>query len=328
MKYFTKLLIPLTALFAFVAPALAQALSSDTSDLMPIFRSSFEGDVAVVGHTDQAALLTGADNTVAPPNDFDRLNPPFLTKFKIQYLGGDLSQRAASIKMDPENEENSVLRFRLTDPGERVKGRIQAHTNTETGFRELRATYRMRLGDGWQTVANLPRRSDWFIMSEFWNGPPWTGHPYAFRAHLTLTNLQPTAPPGIYVRFLSEIIIRKGERERVEAFENPEVRLPIGEWFDVDVYIKEGGAETGRFVFRIRTADGVEHTVFDVTGFTHHPDNPEPEGIRFFQPMKMYMGRSVLEAAIEGEGALEVFYDDFTLYGNSVESVRSRRGKE
>ena len=319
MRHPTYLLTLLLACLVTASCALPESLESDLPELMPIFRSSFEGDVQVVDHTEQAAFFTGADPTVESPNDFDQLNPPYLTKFNIQYLGGDLSQRAASIERDPEDASNRVLRFRLTDPGDKIKGRVQAQTTTETGFRELRYTYRMRLGDGWRTLANLPRRSGWFIMSEFWNGPPWTGHPYPFRAHLTLTNHRSVAEPGIYAGLLSETIPRDGEKERIWALKNHEIKLPIGEWFLVEVYIKEGGAETGRFVFRIRTADGGRHTVFDRTGFTHHPENPTPDGIRFFHPMKMYMGRSVVEAAVEGEGALEIYYDDFELFGLPVE---------
>lgn len=297
-------------------PLNGETLSPDVPPLMPVFHSSFEGKVTIQGQRSSDASFAGSDPTVEAPNDFDHLNPPYLTDFKIQYLGGDTAQRIAAIEPDPEDTSQQVLGFRIKEANMENRARIQTHTRTETGFSEIRYTFRMRLGAGWKTVRDLPRRNDWFILNEFWNNAAWAGQDYPFRIHTTLSNLHPQTNDGIYCIVSSQTAPLEGVREWQWKEQNPMVSLPVGKWIDCEVYIKEGDAENGRFVFTIFTKEKGLQTIFDVTGYTHHPDDPSPDGIQHYHPMKMYMARQTIEDAVGGEeGALEIYWDDFSLYG-------------
>lgn len=106
----------------------------------------------------------------------------------------------------------------------------------------------------------------------------------------------------------------RGERPqpcRVEEwnFTNADVRVPLGEWFQVEAYMKKDRRD-GRVYFAVNQqvvldTDRVKPVGF--TGRTEHPDNPLP--LRFWSPMKNYHGMEW-----NAQGPVSQWYDDFELW--------------
>jgi hypothetical protein len=64
--------------------------------------------------------------------------------------------------------------------------------------------------------------------------------------------------------------------------------VPIGKWFTLEYYFKEGNAKNGRFYMTIEPDGGKKEMIFDVTNVTHNLPDAAPDGVTHFNPMKMY----------------------------------------
>lgn len=110
-----------------------------------------------------------------------------------------------------------------------------------------------------------------------------------------------------------EWIIR-GERPqpcRVEEWrhENATVKVPLGEWFLVEAYLKKH-VRDGRVYFAVNRRVVLDTAMTPPKGFTgrtEHPDNPLP--LRFWSPMKNYHGMEW-----NAHGPVSQCYDDFELW--------------
>ena len=119
----------------------------------------------------------------------------------------------------------------------------------------------------------------------------------------------------------------RGERPqpcRVEEWRhgNSQVRVPLGEWFLVEAYLKKDSRE-GRVYFAvdhqvILDTDEVKPAGF--TGRTEHPDHPLP--LRFLSPMKNYHGMEW-----NRQGPVSQWYDDFELWSGFPPGHPRRSGR-
>ena len=102
--------------------------------------------------------------------------------------------------------------------------------------------------------------------------------------------------------------------------------MPIGEWFTLAVYYKQGNATSGRFRVRITYADGTERELFDVTNWTMSPDNPDEQtGMAFWNPMKLYASEETFSYIRDKAGPATVYWDDWELYrGDAYSDSRQR----
>ncbi len=62
----------------------------------------------------------------------------------------------------------------------------------------------------------------------------------------------------------------------------------------LEYYIKEGDSSTGRFYMSIAPEAENKTVVFDVKGYTHNTYDPEPDGIRQYNPMKLYTSKELI----------------------------------
>lgn len=97
---------------------------------------------------------------------------------------------------------------------------------------------------------------------------------------------------------------------------NREFAAPVGEWLTLTYVFIEGDKDTGRLVFKVRRADGSEHTVFDIHNCTHHPDKAQPDGLHSWNPLKLYCHQNTVNWVRENGGLLQVYWDDFEIYAN------------
>jgi hypothetical protein len=54
--------------------------------------------------------------------------------------------------------------------------------------------------------------------------------------------------------------------------------------------------------------------IFDIRNFTHHTQDPQPDGITLWNPMKLYTSWELTSFVRDQQKALQVYYDDFAVW--------------
>lgn len=249
-----------------------------------------------------------------------KARPPGLSlgRADIQYEGGRVDERMARIESDPVVERDQLMEFRLEKANVRDgkaaphKGRIQMNIYENEGVRQVRMTVRMYLSQDFKWMRDYPGKVDWLTISEWWNNAGWTGEAYPFRISVNLVN-QPGAEPGaihfkVHAQEL-DLVTRRWNRlvwERV----NRDFSVPLGKWVTLEYVYVEGNARKGRFYLAATPEGGKRVVVFDVTGYTQHPDDPSPDGLRHWNPLKLYTSRELIDYVRRHDGALDILWDD------------------
>ncbi|AMJ67498.1 hypothetical protein [Hymenobacter sp. PAMC 26628] len=294
-----------------------------------VFQSGFEGTSRVgpdpkelpnPAHPGYAPeVITGVDNTLGRKNDWvaDLDRSPDGGTFMIQYTGGDSTKRWARIIPEPGNPGNHVLAFQLNDFWEadahQVKARVQtALYGIKSGYREFYQSVRVFLPEDFRALRKYPDKIKWLTISEFWNNTWWEPTAkYGFR--ITLGIGKPVKEEGDLCFILNAE--NTGQIEVWNANQHP-VKVPIGQWFTMDYYFKEGDAQTGRFYMAITPEGGARQVVFDVKNYTHSTTDPRPDGLTDYNPMKLYTSKDVV-AFMRAQGKpLQIYWDDFKLWKN------------
>ena len=278
-----------------------------------IFQTGFEP--ATSGMPPKAIeAFTGTDNTLPPPNDWQAFEQHAnIGSFNIQYQGGDSSQRYARLVPDPLDTANTALVFWLKGPNvNNIKGRIQANVYENTCLPEIYQSVRLYLHPDlvWLQEVNFT----WLTLFEYWNNANWTGEPYPFRITVNLQRTEAASGPlhlGVHGQTYDG-----SKWQTVWEDYRSDYDLPLGQWLTIDIYLKEGNRNNGRFYLAVTPDSGTRQTLFDITHYTHHPDDPCPDGFRHFNPFKLYTSAELL-AYMQSKGAvLQVYWDDFRLWRN------------
>lgn len=294
----------------------------DESEL--IFHSGFEGTSAVLTtNNDQIDDIEGIDTTLPNPNDwvldFDQHNN--IGSFRIYYEGGDESQRWARVVADPENPENQALSFRLAEANVDwlSKGRVQADVYGNNGLFEIYQKVRIYLDPDFAELRNYPERI-WFLnLLTIWNNRSWDNTPFPFKISLHLEKPEEGMGEDLFFNIQGRIIDdipAAYEDEFVWQETNEAVEVPFGEWFMMEMYFKEGDETEGRFYLAITPEGGEKEVVFDIHNFTHHPYDPDPDGLTDFNPMKLYTSHDIIEFMQSNDKVLQIYWDDYELWKN------------
>ncbi len=313
-----------------------------------LFQSGFEpGTLGVPAEAHE--ILTGADRSVAPPNDWDALrrnlppshpwasaaagDPPAPTDgprlgyFDIQYLGGTAEERFARIVEDPTDPGNRVLHFWILHPNERYRGgakaRVQASLYRNRGLTAVTGRVRMYLHPDLEALRGYEPGFAWCTLQELWFGPSWEGGQHPFRISL---GLHRDAGAGGELHFCVH-----GQPAHVEGEEHfPQYPgwgrptweivqrgfdVPTGVWIECETQYRMGDATTGRFAYRVRPAGGEWTTIFDVSDWTYNPRSPAPVPLTDWNPMKLYTSAAVVGCVRDSGGATQVFWDDLAIWG-------------
>ncbi len=291
----------------------------DTTGMELIFNSGFEPSVEVVKVGTEADIV-GADESYSEKNDWykDLDNNPMIGNFTLQYQGGDETQRIANIIEEPGNESNHVLQFWLDDSNVGgTKGRIQANIYGNEGIKEIYQSTRLFLTSDFNTVRTYPGSIDWLTIAEFWNNITWRQDvPYGFRITLTVSKPSPNVG-DLYFKVEAQDceLFEDGSQELTTVWSrvNYVVKVPVGEWFTLEYYLKEGDSENGRYYLAITTEDGETQEIFNLTKITHNTMDPDPDGITEFNPLKLYTSKSLIDFMRSEDKTLEIYWDDFAL---------------
>ena len=283
-----------------------------------IFQTGFEPDTKIIKQDDKSAEIIGIDRSLESQNNWNldleqNLNIGY---FNIQYQGGDKTQRLAEIVEDPVNPSNNALKFWIKEPNVNPKkGRIQANIYNNNNIKELKYSIRLFLPEDFNTIKNAPFEIKWLTLMEFWNNANWKGEDYQFRISVNLQKLG-KAPNSL--KFAIKSQVRNEETDKWKKpylwdFHDSNFEVPIGKWMTIDVHFIEGNEKTGQIKLSV-TPDGEPTTiVHNISNFTHHPDDPNPDGLAHINPFKLYTSDDVIEYVTDAGKLLHVYWDDFKL---------------
>lgn len=238
-------------------------------------------------------------------------------RMQVQYTGGDSTRRFARVIAEPGNPKNHVLQYWLNDSWaaseNQEKARIQTNLyGINEGLTEFYQSVRVFLTNDFNALKTYPRPINWCTISEFWNNEWWVkGEPYGFRITLGIGKAS-----GIQneLKFILNAE-NAGQKEIWRANSaTSTVAVPIGKWFTMDYYVKEGDKETGRFYLAITPDGQPKQVVYDITNFTQNTSDPAPNGFTGYNPMKLYTSKELINHVKAQGKTLQIYWDDFALW--------------
>ena len=303
--------------------SLAQQIPEEVPEAELIFQSGFEPGSTIVTRGSDADIV-GVDLSLPDHNDWvsDLDENPSVGNFSLQYQGGDSAQRFAKIIPEPGNLQNHVLQFWLNEPNvEGKKGRIQANIyGGVTGLKEFYQSVRVFLTEDFNTVKTYPDEIHWLTIAEFWNNITWSKDvPNGFR--ITLGIGKPVAEESNLCFILDGQDCQLFEDGRQKyttlwAEINKKVKVPIGHWFTLEYYYREGDSANGGFYLAIQPEGEGKHVVFDLNRLTHNSQDPNPDGVTEFNPLKLYTSKNLIDYMRSSGKTLQIYWDDFKLWNN------------
>jgi len=292
------------------------------------------GDTTVQSALAMAAPLSpvirsgfGAGVVGAPqfPNSWDRLLASSDERvggyFEIQYQGGDTTQRYARLVPDPADADNQVLEFwlqdanvRLEDPNSdwfELRGRVQANFYENYNLDSYYQSVRLKLGPDFASMMAHAGTFNWLTLFEAWNGANWiAGEQFPFHIAVDLTKPDGASGARLHLQAQGRTYVPGVGFEPIWADTNRDFAVPLEQWMTLELYMRQGDDQDGRFYMTV-AVDGAEPMVlFDVADYTHHPDDPAPGGFDYVNPMKLYTLGPVLDIVSETGGAMALYWDD------------------
>lgn len=293
-----------------------------------VFQTGFEGSSTLIADSKNIPSfitpgyviddIAGVDSTLREKNDWEKdldYNPDG-GQFLIEYTGGDSTQRYVKIIPEPGNPKNHVLQFWLNDSWHASEGQQKARIQTDIygikkGFKEIYQAQRVFLTEDFNVLKTYPGKFGWLTISEFWNNEWWVkDEPYGFRTTLGIEKPK-EGESDLYFKLDAE---NAGQKQVWNAGDQPKVKVPIGKWFTMEYYVKEGNKETGRFYMTITPDGEPKQVVFDVTNFTHNTYDPAPNGFTGWSPQKLYTSKELVGFVKSKGKTLQIYWDDFKLW--------------
>ena len=314
-----KFYFSLTLLLLFLTSCAQEKQSAVTNGTL-IFQSGFEPGSRVVASGSDADIV-GIDTSKPDHSDWvnDLDNNPDIGSFSLQYQGGDSTMRFAKIIPEPGNTSNHVLQFWLNKPNvEASKGRIQGNLYGNKGMKEFYQSERIFLHNDFSAVRTFPNIITWLTIAEFWNNITWSQTvPYGFR--ITLGIGKPVATTSDLYFILEaqncELFADGSQKYTTLWFEtNQKVKVPIGQWFTLEYYYKEGNAENGKFYMTIQPDGGSKEVIYNLTAITHNSKDPNPDGVTDFNPIKLYTSKELINYMGTQGKTLQIYWDEFKLW--------------
>ncbi|MDI1250690.1 MAG: hypothetical protein PSV13_17645 [Lacunisphaera sp.] len=281
-----------------------------------IFQSGFEGTTTIVPG-DKTDAITGSDPALLLSDWLMLQTDGMIGTVCVNYTGGTPNQRYAKVVPEPGKPTNRVLQFWLNDfwraDGNQAKARVQVEFyGIKGGFKEFYQSIRVYLSEDFNVLKTYPKAINWCTLAEFWNNEWWIeGERHGFR--VTLGVGKPSAA-GSELNFILNAE-NPGQKE-VWAGNNPTIKVPVGQWFTLEYYFKEGDRSTGRFWMAITPESGRPQVVFDIHNITYMNEDPAPNGVTGYNPMKLYTSQELVSHVKAQGKTLQVLWDDLKLWKN------------
>ncbi len=317
-----------------------------------LFQSGFEPqtDIEECITTSTASFdVTGEDNSLTTKSDWEEDIPAYtdnLGEYKIQTeleSNNNCDHMSATLTTDPDDGSNQVMKFEIKEhsgyPNSSGKGRVQGNVYFDAsqlstdGLTNMHFRSRLYIPKDFEWMLatsgdEYEEEYDWMTLVEFFNlegdFQPYPG--LSFRISL---NLHKNAGESVF-RLTLKGEPREEEDDCAEwkepiwyhvsdltigAVSNTQSDFNLNQWLTLDVYYIEGDASSGKVVIKIN-----DKTALNVTDFTHHPDEASPDGIKHFNPHKLYTSGAVVDAfnaaTVSGipNPTLHVLWDDFAIW--------------
>lgn len=295
-----------------------------------IFQTGFEGSTKVVNdwhkndYGSPFQYIQGIDSKLVSKNDWKKDWATILKGgvMQVQYTGGDSTKRFAKVIPEPNNPNNHVLHYWLNDSwqadGGQKKARIQTNLyGIKSGLKEFTQSVRVFLTEDFNAMKSYPHKIPWCTISEFWNNEWWVkDEKYGFR--ITLGIGKSTAETSELNFILNA---ENGFPNEIWNADNPKMKVPIGKWFTLDYYFKEGNKENGRVIVSITPDGEPTQLVADVTNYTHRIEDPIPDGFTGYNPMKLYTSKELISHVKSQGKTLQIYWDDFKLWTSQTKKL-------
>lgn len=324
---FQKTAITLSLLAAFTSacrkPSVNCGVACDYPEEL-MFQTGFNNATLADGEH-QDAFLEGTDNQWAAPNDWTTFaNHASIGSLQITYEDGDNTQRYCQLVPNPNGViGDTVMEFRLMqahiNEGTHKKGRVQLDLMDNNCLREIYQKVRLQLDADFNFLRTWSEKVDWLTLFEFWNNADWTKEKHAFRVSVNLfKQAGDTSALHFHVKGDKKPNCYACKWQKVWEQEQTNFSVPIGEWMDVELYLKEGDEQTGRFYMAITPQNGSKQIIFDIYNYTQHPNEDCPDGFTNFQPMKIYTSQQLIDYMNNNNKRLSVYWDNWQLYRNKT----------
>lgn len=292
--------------------------SDQSSEL--IFQTGFSGTTMENGAY-KNVNFSGTDLSFTEKSGWDGFKSHAnIGNVEIGYEDGEDYQRLASIVDDPDLVGNKVLKYQLMEPhikeGSKHKGRVQLSIHNNKCIKEIYQKVKLKLHPD---LAYFQQRSNelaWFTLFEFWNNGAWTKEKYPFRVTVNLFK-EEGASKEINFRVKSDYQKCKTCKWK-EVWGRTATSFPVrfGEWMELELYIKEGDDNSGRFYMSVTPEGESKITLFDVNGTTQHPKEKCADGFTHFEAMKVYTSDDNIDYMNKAGKELSLYWDDWELYLN------------
>jgi hypothetical protein len=239
---------------------------------------------------------------------------------RLQYEEGTVAQRVARIVPDPIAPDNWVLEFWVGEPNvhlpKEVKSRVQMNAYGIEPAYEVYQSVRLFVPQSMGLLAKYPEPVKWFTISEWWNNAGWTKESYPFRISVHLRTAGAGSGDRIYFGVAAQA--RQAGRSDFKGSElwhvdNRDVEVPLGRWLRLQYYYRQGNGTAGRFALAMTPEGGQRVVVFDVKDSTYHPSDPRPDGLRDFNPIKLYTSGELTDFVRRNGSALQLYWDDLLI---------------
>ncbi len=248
----------------------------------------------------------------------DLLNHPYVAGIYLNNSGGS-SFAFQEIRKDPVDSATKVMYAQVIDDDPNMSGTSRAQLslefNDDVDLPIYHTSHRMYLSTDLDFLSNYPSSIHWFTLFEIWNkrNDEWSGdRAGSCRWNLALYKETGVGQP-LYWQVEAERMQPSSE-EYLWKFSNNTVPVPLGKWFTMDVFMKRGEGNNGRFTIKI-TVDGATSTICDVANTTLYPGHPELP-ISTFQPFKLYTDDAVLDWMRANNKIIAASYNNFIWYKN------------
>lgn len=304
------------------------AAPQDHSGPVLLFRSGFEADTAIEQVSATSDKLVGADRSVAGNNNWTTIAPDTNGRIhggKLNYNPGDWTCRQAIIAPDPTAPDNRVLRLRGVPSPESPKFRIQADFTSpvQQGFKEFSCSVRLNVPETMAALRDYPKAITWLTVAEFWNDSAWTSREDTEHAFRVTVGIGKDAGAGeeLYFRISTDDFShtgtganRKYKQIHLEVERAAHFPIPFDTWLTLEYHFRDGDQNEGLFRMAATPAGGERQEICTLHSIMHSPQNPDPKGVTYWAPIKMYTS-ATLAAWMQSQGReLELLFDDLAIW--------------
>lgn len=263
------------------------------------------------------AYFSGIDQAFSTHNDWDAWTDEDLF---IIYEEGETSQRLADIVPDPTNPNNNVLLTQITESHHPNRGRVQMNFYDNECLREYYQKIKVYFPTpNMEHLKTYENTIDFLSIFEYWNNKNWgSNSENPFRITVSLHK-----DSGVDNDFFFKV--KADEKTKFGPDVDPTwqetnftYNIPFGEWLEIEVYLLEGKGIEGSFYMSVTDANNGKTELFNINNHTVNPNDNCPDGFKHIQPIKLYVGKNIIDHMNEGGYPLEIYWDDLEIFKNKV----------